>query len=220
MQSTTSTSNITSDSALDAHDTHVAAAPLPCGIEHVRAILRERKDDAGVSPALDDDTFSLCGVQVTTPAALERVLDTLTDEPWLITRRDAGVYTLQPLEMHGGVHAKGSARSRGVKRRVNTWNSYTTYKSREIRHSGKIPPHRWSSDPSIKQEYNVWKKDPDKHRALVLMSQMSKLGKLPEQHVPLEDIEGLAEKMNLAHLTKQCGMQVYDDEEDASVVGD
>lgn len=182
----------------------------------IREILRATKDCIEVTPMLNYETFTLSGIETSSVEGVEQVMSTLSPgESLLISRGADDTFVLRPTaalgdQEGGGATKSGKSkvptRSRGVKRRPNMWNSYTTYKSREIRHNGGKPPQRWGSNPDIKAEYETWKQDPDKAQALVQMSQMSKLGKLPEHHVPLDQIGKFAESINLTQLMGECGM--------------
>lgn len=197
--------------------------------DRIRYILRNTKDCSDVTPTLDYETFALSGIEATSLEGVERVMHALSPgESLLISRGADDTFVLKPstlpdiASLEGGSAAadkpKVLVRSRGVKRRPNMWNSYTTYKSREIRHHGGKPPKRWGSNPDIKEEYDQWKSDPDKAHALVQMSQMSKLGKLPEHHVPLEDIGKFAESINLSQLVNECGMAVASSDDSSGEV--
>lgn len=187
-------------------------APALIDYEGIRAILRSTKGHPDIAPALDYDSFTLSGIEATTLNGVERVMQAAgAGETLLIFRNADNHYVFKPLASalseQDAASTNGRAkRSRGVNRRPNTWNSYTTYKSREIRHNGGTPPPRWGSDPSIKAEYEAWKVDPDKALALVQISQMSKLGKLPDHHIPLENIAQFAESIDLVRLVQESNM--------------
>ena len=184
--------------------------------DRIREILRLTKDCADVAPLLNYETFTLSGIEANSMVGVEHVMSALdADETLLVSRTSDGVFVLEPSTMTDAKEeatsssaadapkTKGQPRSRGIQRRPNMWNSYTTYKSREIRHYGGTPPQRWGSNPDIKAEYEQWKRDPEKARALVQMSQMSKLGKLPEHHVPLCEIGTFAKSINLEKLVQE-----------------
>ena len=187
--------------------------------ERIRTLLRQNKGVAGIAPALDYETFSLCGIQASGIEALEHAIGALdAGEALLVARNADGTYVLKPSLPAGGALAGGGGgtgsaektpRSRGVNRRPNTWNSYTTYKSREARHTGGEPLPR----NQIRAEYEQWKADPSKNRALVQLSQMSKLGRLPEEFVPIEKIDDVARAMNLEGLVAKSGMQGTGDDD-------
>ena len=211
----------------DSADKTTSNTIVACGTDYnrIRELLRATKDCLEVTPMLNYDTFTLSGIETSSVDGVEHVLNALSPgESLLISRGADDTFVLRPTEAldgHAGDQVGGGAtksgksnvpkRSRGVKRRPNMWNSYTTYKSREIRHHGGKPPQRWGSNPDIKAEYETWKHDPDKAQALVQMSQMSKLGKLPEHHVPLDQIGKFAESINLTQLMGECGMASGDD---------
>lgn len=206
--------NTVSDATTPPVATHATRAT---SYDRIREILRLTKDCADVAPLLNYETFTLSGIEANSMVGVEHVMSALdADETLLMSRTSDGVFVLEPSTMTGATEGgassattnapktKGQPRSRGIQRRPNMWNSYTTYKSREIRHQGGTPPQRWGSNPDIKAEYEEWKHDPEKARALVQMSQMSKLGKLPEHHVPLCEIGTFAKSINLEKLVQEC----------------